>query len=119
MREILFRGKRKDIHTWVHGDYTKYAFTEVPCICDEDHWAEVIPETVTQYTGLKDAYGTKIFEGDFLESIFKPLSKKIGTLIYVTDIRDCKYISLYSTQYKVIGNVWDNPELLKGEISDQ
>ena len=67
MREILFRGKRKDTGEWVYwNEYGEY--TEPYCTWHDSrsniHELDVITETVGQFTGLKDKKGNRIFEGD-------------------------------------------------------
>lgn len=130
-REILFRGKRVGNGEWTEGLYSigticsKGDFYLAPVIrkkpqkrFDTD-WDEVIPETVGQYTGLTDKNGVRIFEGDIL-------SENGEHFIVVYDNKWAKFKLQYihAIQYpewnrgilmKVIGNVHDNPELLKGE----
>lgn len=131
-REILFRGKRVDNGEWVYGYYTLYGQskglhpaiitgTEEGCVIP----AFIDPETRGEYTGLTDKNGVKIFEGDIL----KMSSVYYGSLIFrkVEISKGNTYVSNYnfsqnlydtfmsSTRWdvEVIGNIYDNPELLK------
>lgn len=120
MREILFRGKRTDNGEWVYGD-VRHDYDGVPdCISDYCGSNPVVPETVGQYTGLTDKNGEKIFEGD--------IAKADGA-VYVCCWNDCNYEFefdngaenfgiVYAQEIEIIGNIHDDPELLKGGVQE-
>ena len=135
MREILFRGKRTDNGEWIEGFYYQrqnpLTINGLPIyhgIADfAPFGAEVIPETVGQYTGLSDRNGIKIFEGDIVSF------ERVNALGYITArIGEVKYYDKLPIFYifattgdawdwcdceniKVIGNIHDNPDLLTQE----
>ena len=138
MREILFRGKRIYGDEWVDGSLVRFADgCDFICVQGEnmdflDKFA-VIPDTVGQYTGLTDKNGKKIFEGDIV--LFEDESPSNYEYHDCTEMRcgvieygdNCFYITnriavemedlVYNEKLdvEVIGNIHDNPELLKGE----
>lgn len=150
-REILFKGKRIDNDGWVYGSHLfdqvigKH-YIVLPRNITESYTAvnpdgefkrlhctgiEVVPETVRQYTGLKDKNGKKIFEGDILR-FTRGGNEHIGKVVYEQRIcgLDLWYnevvgaygekatfrISLTEpTKLEVIGNIYDNPKLLEVE----
>ena len=74
MREILFRGKRKNDGEWMYGfpvriyDYGGLVWDMHPFNTNEECTMEVVPSTIGQFTGLTDNNGKKIFEGDIVRS---------------------------------------------------
>ena len=124
-REILFRGKRLDNGEWVYGDLmTKYphhkglTIVESGCV-----YHEVDPETVGQYTGLKDRNGVKIFEGDYIyhhwhkDTAYLVWHERyicfVGKLFEEDTSRTYQYEKPDEPDLEVIGNIHDNPELLE------
>lgn len=132
MREILFRGKCCTTGEWVEGflgievpdDYViqQFSFDEYfasECI---DQYSVKL-ETVGQYTGLTDKNGRKIFEGDIVNyngSIHKVVfenrcyNARFGIVVEEEETWSFG-MSVPPYLMEVIGNIHDNPELLKGE----
>ena len=123
MREILFRAKSMfNDKVWVYGNFVKTNYDGLQdVIYDEDGWAyEIISETIGQYTGLTDKNGTKIFEGDIVRDaetsdvgkIFFDTYAAMFVIGFETTIAD--FNASYSLE--VIGNIYDNPELIRNEV---
>ena len=128
MREILFKAKRIDNGEWVEG----FVFFDGPT----EHWKImanynkediyiVEGKTICQYTGLTDKNGYKIWENDVVKCNYNDYGEKgtyIGKVIFRKDTCTFVVTNGKSTDYEwwneekeVIGNIFDNPELLKGE----
>lgn len=129
MREILFRGKDFSgviNHSWCFGslDTTEDDRT---IIIYPDRFGNkcrifVNPETVGQYTGLKDKDGTKIFEGDIVllkgyEEPYQVVFDESCFLVYSDSVRYAMD-NFYDYEIEVIGNIYDNPELSGGKEDD-
>jgi hypothetical protein len=118
MRKIEFRGKRTDNGEWVYGGFTPDAIGH-PRITVKDGdgllFPEVVPKTLGQYTGNNDKNGVNIFEGDIVLD-----SRGCRTVVeYVNggfhSCDDAYSIGYYAPMLLVIGNIHDNPELLRGK----
>jgi uncharacterized phage protein (TIGR01671 family) len=121
-RIIKFRGKNKS-GKWIFGDlvhnrgwvYIAPPGLRGPLAKAEDF--EVDENTVGQFVGIKDKDDTDIYEGDIVKH-----GDEISAVLYDEEYcefyffaSDCEIDSRCSKEYTVIGNIFDNPKLLKGE----
>lgn len=129
MREILFRGKRMNpsINEWIYGHvrtYKKNGLLGASILKDNVEDVLIYIETLGQYTGIDDKNGVKVFEGDLLKFDWIHGEKYIGEVVWDSEyacfdiLPHFKDINTYfgvmgSNEYEVIGNKFDNPELLE------
>lgn len=75
--------------------------------------------TVGQYTGENAVDGNKIFEGDIVQSLFNGIVHKTGKIIFSYGRfifeTPSNYSEMISCDFKIIGNIYDNPELLESD----
>lgn len=135
MREILFRGKLKSNDEWSFGNLNVSLRAIVIITPDKTpigKYGQIIPETVGQFTGLTDKNGKKIFEGDIIRQVnsydnlemtgvvrFSKSSQFVISHTY-TEKENCykrgkKKAFAIKTNCEIIGNIYDNPELLDVE----
>lgn len=128
MRKILFRAKRKDNKQWIQGLPACGIFTkeqEITHIDTEtqefDSPYEIIPETVSQYTGREDKFGNPIFEGDVVRTQYGRACSVVwfnspvfvGWDLYALEDKHSPpdEDALWNSHYlEVIGNIFDGWE---------
>ena len=124
MREIIFRGKRLNNGEWIEGSLcttipSDENFYTISYFDFEGYYIEekVIPSTIGQYTGLTDKTGKKIFEGDivWLKNDEEPYQVAFDECCFQVYSHGVCYVmdNFYDHDIEVIGNVFDNPGILK------
>lgn len=132
MRTIKFRGKRIDNGKWIYGylaDVDKTSIGNIGIINSRpfsgvEESSMVNADTIGQFTGVLDQRGNEIYEGDIIKTKFikngKSDERKSEVSFCYSEFR-CDYepelkvpLGGIARCAEVIGNIHDNPELLKG-----
>lgn len=126
MRDIRFRGKNYE-NKWKYGDLVQEKWGQGKAIMikkDKRAWS-VLEDTVGQYTGLHDKNGKEIYEGDIISNGYEKcvvvwIKEQAGFMLKLLDKEYEKeewtnpMIDIRKDD-EVIGNIYDNPNLLEGE----
>lgn len=120
MREILFKAKRIDNGEWVVGQYVNTCYpgkdkeTGHFIVVYPNKYHEIYTSTICQFTGLCDKNGNKIWENDILK--YEWGEERIDVVEYQPPIFTYSKSMRWSlNKDEVIGNIFDNPELLQEE----
>lgn len=118
MRIIKFRGKDRKTNEWLYCNLYDKDNQGCTYICTTSRGSlDVIPDTVGQFTGLFDKNGKEIYEGDILLRVGRDCENdKIDKVEYIGSgfyFGILEPLSNSNDRMERIGNIHDNPELLK------
>lgn len=136
MRDFLFRAKRIDNNEWVEGLFVHMnddpemwvSFTDEEMERYKGHflekirgvWVKIHRNSIGQFTGLLDKNRTMIFEGDIIQYAndirYEVLWNNTHLCYWVRGINDDDVdvlSNLYGSEIDILGNIYDNPELLE------
>ena len=130
MREILFRGKKIDGGEWIKGFYAEngHGSSNIQPKCKFFGYL-VKPETVGQFTNMTDCINNLLFEGDLVKAfddkkcefdqsyigIVKFVGGAFGVEWHANDFQTFMPFRDIGSKIMVVGNIFDNPEMLKCE----
>lgn len=140
-RPVECRAKQAITKEWVYGYFAPMPFLDEqnmlqhisPAIItlDIDRWsvAPVDPETVGQYSGKDDDNGEKLFEGDIVKGLFLHGDSVLSVVAFKDGAFGLEwnkgtvkafsaFTSICNVKYEKIGNIYDNPELLKEGVTE-
>ena len=126
MREIKFRGKRIDNGEWVYGYLyieqgvlePNYYIVKYDSLAKTPDFLQIIPKTANQYTNLKDKDGKEIYEGDIVNmyndvgEVYFECGKQ---MVMWEKMQEKQDLCLVDLGVEVIGDIYENPELLGKE----
>lgn len=136
MREILFKGKRIDNGEWVVGQYVNTCYpgngkeTGHFIVVYPNEYHEIYTSTLCQFTGLCDKNGKKIWENDILmahldesypeDAAYEAIQWGMaGWVTREAGSIDRRYLDKFDLEhYEVVGNIFDNPDLLQEESDE-
>lgn len=126
-RTIKFRGKCLHSDEWCFGSLVDYKDEEMEIQGFDvfrggfDTWSEISvdSDTVGQFTGLLDANGKEIYEGDIVKDGIAGFCgvikfKDSAFIIDIDKIKGFLFVCLLTDPLEIVGNIYDNPGLLKG-----
>lgn len=122
MRQIKFRAQDIASNKWLYGDLRHHK--DDVCIFEQggNKGEQVKRDTVGQFTGLRDINGKDIYEGDILDVNYADeesylevrFVRGVFAFLWDGDLDDEFPCNAPTHEWaKVIGNIYDNPELIK------
>lgn len=115
MTEILFRAQAIDTREWIYGFYIEIDVEEEThsYIFHQGESILVNIDTVSQFIGLDDCHGEKIFEGDIVQCLsttpsLYEVTFEDGKFSFVSGIWESEFTDLLAPE--IMTNIYDSPE---------